>query len=106
MGGVKDRVKEAHHSSPDVIIGKGGLSVGVLREIDRRLESKEVVKIRLLRTAIEAEGIDRREIARRIAEVLNARIMGVRGRTIVLYRPRSSKAKLKSSQRGNPRRRV
>lgn len=86
---VRERVKRAHHRSPDVIIGKRGVTEEVLREIDRRLEAQEVVKVKMLRTAIAAEGgADRRDLARRIAERLGARLMGVRGRTFVLYRPR------------------
>jgi len=86
---LRERVKRAHHGSPDVIIGKRGVTEEVLREIDRRLEAQEVVKVKMLRTAIAAEGgADRRDLARRIAERLGARLMGVRGRTFVLYRPR------------------
>ncbi len=103
---IRERVKEAHHSSPDVIVGKGGVSEGVLREIDSRLDAKEVVKVKLLKTAIEVEEEDRRELARRIAEAVNARIMGIRGRTIILYRPKRDKAKLKSPERSTSRRRV
>ena len=90
MAGVRERVKRAHHSSPDVIIGKKGVTREVLGEIDRRLEAKEVVKVKILRSGVEAEGSDRREIARRVAQALGARLMGVRGRTFVLYRPRES----------------
>ena len=79
--------KKAHHRSPDVIIGKKGVTEAVLREIDRRLELQGVVKVRMLKTAIEAEkGEDRRSLASRIAESLSARLIGVRGRTFVLYR--------------------
>jgi len=88
-GSVRERVKRAHHGSPDVIIGKRGVTEEVLREIDRRLDLQEVVKVKMLKTAIEAEGgADRRRLARMVAERLGARLMGVRGRTFVLYRPR------------------
>ncbi len=91
-GSVRERVKRAHHGSPDVIIGKKGVTEEVLREIDRRLELQEVVKVKMLKTAIVAEeGADRRGLARLIAERLGARLMGVRGRTFVLYRPRRGK---------------
>ena len=83
---VRERVKRAHHSGPDVIIGKKGVTREVLREIDRRLEAKEIVKVKILRTGLEAEGAGRRDIAREVARALGARLMGVRGRTFVLYR--------------------
>ena len=84
---LRERVKRAHQGPADVIIGKKGVTPGVLREIEARLERKEVVKVKLLRTAVAREG-DRREVARRVAEALGAKLMGVRGRTFVLYRPR------------------
>jgi len=82
------RLKEIVQQGPaDVIIGKNGLSEGVLREIDRRLKEKGVVKVKALRTAVKVTGLDRRELARRVAEKLGARLLDVRGRTFVLYRP-------------------
>ncbi len=84
---LKARVRRAHHGGADVIIGKKGFTEEVLREIDRRLEAKEVVKVKMLRTAV-GSGRERREAARMVAEALGARLMGVRGRTFVLYRPR------------------
>ncbi|OWJ53988.1 YhbY family RNA-binding protein [Pyrodictium delaneyi] len=82
------RLKEIVQQGPaDVIIGKNGLSEGVLKEIDRRLKEKGVVKVKALRTAVKVTGLDRRELARRVAEKLGARLLDVRGRTFVLYRP-------------------
>jgi RNA-binding protein len=85
---LRERVKKAHHGRADVIIGKKGVTEAVLKEIDRMLELKEVVKVKMLRTAVATEGLDRREIAAKVAEALGARLMGVRGRTFVLYRPK------------------
>ena len=77
----------AHHRRPDVIIGKKGVTMGVLKEIDRRLEDQGIVKVKMLKTAIQAEGgDDRRTIASRVAKSLDAVLVGVRGRTFVLYR--------------------
>jgi RNA-binding protein len=90
---MRRRVKRAHHSSPDVIIGKNGITQGLLDEIATRLEKKEVVKVRVLRTGLEVEGGDRREIARRVAVLVGARLMGVRGRTFILYKPKEKKEK-------------
>ncbi|MEB3844230.1 MAG: YhbY family RNA-binding protein [Desulfurococcales archaeon] len=81
------RARMAHHSSPDVIIGKKGVTEEILREIDLRLKKKKIVKVKMLKTAIEAMGgADRRILAREIAKALNAKLVGVRGRTFVLYR--------------------
>jgi len=88
QGSLRRRARLAHHGRADVIIGKRGVTPEVLREIDSRLRVKEVVKVRMLRTALEASDADRREIAVMVARALNARLMGVRGRTFVLARPR------------------
>ncbi len=84
---IREKVKKAHHSSPDVIIGKNGVTPGVIEEIRTRLKTKGVVKVKILRTGIdEGKGLDRRSIARLVAEKTGARLMGIRGRTFVLYK--------------------
>lgn len=90
MERVRQRVRRAHHESPDVMIGKKGLTEEVLREIDSRLDKKEVVKVRMLKTAV-GHGQARREMAEKVARLLNARLMGVRGRTFILYRSREKR---------------
>ncbi len=86
MSSLRDKARRAHHSSPDVIIGKNGITEGVIREIRARLEAKGIVKVKMLRTALEGGGLDRREAARLVAQLAGARLMGVRGRTFVLAR--------------------
>ncbi len=82
------RLKEVVQQGPaDVIIGKRGIWDGVLAEIRRRLEEKGVIKVRALRSAIKVTGLDRRELARVVAERVGAMLLDVRGRTFVLYLP-------------------
>lgn len=90
---LRRRVQRAHHGRADVIVGKKGVTHEVLEEIARRLEEKEVVKVKMLRTAVVSEGVDRRALAAIIAERLGARLMGVRGRTFILYKPGKGKDK-------------
>ncbi len=71
----------------DINIGKKGVSAEVIKEIKRRLEKGEVVKIRILKSALEVTGLDRREIARRVAERTGSRLIEVRGRTFILAKP-------------------
>lgn len=99
---LRRRAELAHHGPADVIVGKKGVTPEVLREIDRRLDIKEVVKVKLLKTAVEVEGGDRRAIARKVAEALGARLMGVRGRTFVLAR-RSSEDSFKDARKAGAR---
>ena len=81
---LRDRVQQ---EPADVIIGKNGVSEGVVEEIRRRLEDKGVVKVKALRTAVKVTGLDRRSLARHVAERLGALLLDVRGRTFVLYLP-------------------
>ncbi|MEM0366427.1 MAG: YhbY family RNA-binding protein [Acidilobaceae archaeon] len=82
------KVREKIHSRADVIIGKNGLTEGVIREIEERLRSREVVKVKLLKASLEVIGSDRVGIARIIAERVNAELVDVRGRTFILYKPK------------------
>jgi len=94
------RLKElVQQRRADVIIGKNGLSEGVIREIDRHLEDKEVVKVKALRSAIKATGLDRKQLAAKVAALLNARLLDVRGRTFVLYRAKTQRGAETLSQR-------
>jgi len=90
---LEERVKEAIHGRADVIIGKKGLTAEVLKEVGERLKVKEVVKVRVLKTALVATGMDRRTLAERVASELGAVLLDVRGRTFVLYKPKRSKRK-------------
>ena len=101
------RLKELVQQGPaDVIIGKNGLSEGVLREIDRRLKEKGVIKVKALKSAIAVTGLDRRELARRVAEAVGARLLDVRGRTFVLYRHEDYVKALEERSRGSADNRV
>jgi RNA-binding protein len=85
---LRERKNKAAQSRPDVIIGKQGLYQSMVEELDRRLDEKEIIKVKMLRTAERAEEAGRREIARRAAEATDARLLEVRGRTFILYRPK------------------
>lgn len=89
--GLRRKIVESVHGSSDIQIGKQGLTEGVIREISSRLEKKEVVKIRILKSALIATGLTRHEVAEKISEAVGARLIEVRGRTFILYKPRSVK---------------
>lgn len=77
---------EAVHGRADVIIGKRGLTDAVVQEIKRRLKKKKVLKVKLLRSAVEVMGMDRRRIASEVAKAVGARLIDVRGRTFILLK--------------------
>jgi RNA-binding protein len=71
---------------PVVRIGKRGLTSGVIEEVDRQLEERELVKVRFERNVLSR--YDRKELAAELARKVNAELVDVRGRTAVLFRPR------------------
>ncbi len=94
---VKELIKEVRHSSADVRIGKAGVSERVLEEIKRRLKDKGVIKVKILKSALKVEDKDRFEIAKEVAEKLDAKLVEVRGRTFILLLPEKVEKKLKTT---------
>jgi putative YhbY family RNA-binding protein len=72
--------------SPTILIGKNGISDEVLKEVEKQLEKREMVKVKLLGTALKEGGA--KQIATRIAERIEASLVEVRGHTFMLYRRR------------------
>ena len=72
--------------SPTILIGKGGVSEGVLKEVEKQLEKRKMVKVKLLGMAV--KGGETKQIATRIAERTEASLVEVRGHTFMLYRRR------------------
>lgn len=70
--------------SPTIWIGKSGVSEEVLKEVEKQLEKRKMVKVKLLGTAI--KGGQTKQIAVQIAEKTEASLVEVRGHTFMLYR--------------------
>lgn len=73
----------AHKIHPIVMIGKSGLSAGVIGELDRGLTSHELIKIKV---QIENHGA-RVDIFEKICRQLNAAPIKHIGKILVIYRP-------------------
>ena len=68
--------------SPSVMIGKEGLTDGVVDQINMNLSAHELVKIDVLETA----DMDKKALLNHLAETLKAEPVCVIGRKLVLYR--------------------
>ncbi|MBE6653501.1 MAG: YhbY family RNA-binding protein [Ruminococcaceae bacterium] len=68
--------------SPVTQIGKGGVTENFLTTVCDALEARELIKLSVLETAEYTP----REAAEGIADALNAAVVGVIGRKIILYR--------------------
>ena len=84
---MKRRIKnELSAEKPTVWIGKNGISREVLDEIDKQLERVEMVKVKILKTALGEDSAE--NIARKIAQGTESFLVEIRGHTIILYRKR------------------
>ncbi len=63
-------------------IGKGGLSENMLKTFSDALEARELIKLNTL----DNSGATPREVADALAEALEADVVAVTGKKIVLYR--------------------
>ena len=85
--GKKRRIKRRLGSeSPTIWIGKSGASQQLLKEIEKQLEKEEMVKAKILQSAL-AEG-EAKQLATKIAEQTGASLVEVRGHTFMLYKRR------------------
>lgn len=73
-----------HHLDPVVLVGKDGLSEGLVAALDVALEQHELVKVKLGESA----GADRRALGAALAEASQSELAQVLGRTVLLYRRR------------------
>lgn len=84
---MKRRIKRRlGEERPTIWIGKNGASQESLKEIEKQLEKKQMVKIKILKSALEED--EAKEIVSRIAEQTEASLVEVRGHTFMLYKRR------------------
>ncbi len=73
---------------PDANIGKAGMTDSALAHIKSILSRRELVKLQLLESAAK----DRKQAAQDLATALDAVLVDVVGRSVVLYRPNTELA--------------
>jgi putative YhbY family RNA-binding protein len=78
----------AHRLDPVVLLGAGGLTDAVVREIDRALTAHELIKVRVPGD----DRTEREDIFRTVAERLGAARVQSIGKLLVLFRPRPDEA--------------
>ena len=79
--------KIANTLDPVMQIGKGGVTDTLLEQISMHLESKEIIKIHILETAL----MDAKSSINEIAEEIGAEPVQAIGSKIVLYKQSSKK---------------
>src|SRR5690242_5740193 len=68
---------------PQLHVGHGGYGPGSKSALEDAFRTRELVKVRILNTSEEAP----KELAASVAEEMGAALVGVVGKTFVLYRP-------------------
>jgi RNA-binding protein len=87
---IRRRIKrELSSEKPTIWIGKNGATDQVIGEISRQLEKKEIVKIRMLKSALTNK--EAKAVASKIAQQTEASLVDVRGHTVMLYRQRKGR---------------
>ncbi|MEM1563532.1 MAG: YhbY family RNA-binding protein [Candidatus Bathyarchaeia archaeon] len=84
---MKRRIKsEFGAEKPTIWIGKKQISNELMKEIEKQLEKRKIVKIKILKSALqEAKAY---EIASTISKQTEADLVEVRGHTFILYKRR------------------
>ena len=72
----------ANTLEPVFIIGKGGFTDGMIKELNDVLEARELIKVKILNNSLESP----REVGHTVAERLDADVVQVIGNKFVLYR--------------------
>jgi RNA-binding protein len=73
---------------PRAWIGKKGLDDGVIDEINTQLEKDGVLKVEIRKGALISTGLDRRDLAEKVAELTDSELIDVRGKRFILFKPR------------------
>lgn len=78
----RDFRRIGHHLQPVVIIGDGGLSEGVLAEVERALSDHELIKVKLPAGDREARGV----LAGELCAASGAELVQSIGRVVLIHR--------------------
>jgi len=82
---MKRRIKIALNiESPTVNIGKEGVTLQIVNEVAKQLDSREMIKAKILKTALKE--IETKDIAVKIAKQTESELVDVRGHTFLLFK--------------------
>ena len=82
---VKSRVIE-----PTIWIGRGGISQQQIQHVQKQLDARELVKLKLQKSALSLETTN---IAQKISDATGSTVVDVMGHTFTLYKKKSEGAK-------------
>jgi len=87
---MKRRIKrKLGDEKPTVWVGKEGATAQIINEISKQLDTREMIKAKILRTALKDE--EAKNIATKIAQQTELLLIEVRGHTFLLYKRKKKK---------------
>jgi RNA-binding protein len=87
---MKRRIKRALSAErPTVWVGKEGATTQIINEISKQLDTREMIKAKILKTALKDE--ETKNIATKIAQQTDSLLIEVRGHTFLLYKRKKKK---------------
>lgn len=79
------RIKRKYaKEKPTLLIGKNGATNEVVEEVKKRLKRNEVVKIKILKTALEQTTM--KEITKKLVDNTKSELIEARGHMLTLYK--------------------
>ncbi len=88
-GKVRRAIRARYYDVPPrAWIGKRGLEEGVIGELNTQLERDGVLKVEIRKGALISTGLNRRELAEKVAEMTDSELIEIRGKRFILFRPR------------------
>ena len=82
--------KAAHDLEPMVRLGKDGFTDNQAQSILDVIESRELIKVKILQNS----RVEREEVAKEIEAKTGCEVVGIIGKTIILYKPNTEKPKI------------
>jgi len=73
---------------PTILIGKNGSTKEIVEEVKKQLKSNKVVKIKILKTALEQTTM--KEITKELVDNTKSEVIEVRGHMLTLYKMRKA----------------
>ncbi|MCF2625751.1 ribosome assembly RNA-binding protein YhbY [Fusobacterium perfoetens] len=82
--------KAAHDLEPMVRLGKDGFTDNQAQSILDVIESRELIKVKILQNS----RVEKEEVAKEIEAKTGCEVVGIIGKTIILYKPNTEKPKI------------
>jgi len=83
--------RQVMNKKPNLYLGKNGKTTQFINELNRCLENREIVKIKIQKRNQSHEAQE--QLVNEIAREVEAELIDIRGRTFILYKPSEEKNK-------------